>query len=737
MANEALYWLVAVTAVGGVVELSLALVAVRNRETPGARAFAWLTFAAGGWSCLQVVYLVTASGAVARVAYQLTAPVSYQVAMLWFVFAVVYTGRREWLTPMRLVGLWTPLTVYLFVRWTAPVHGVFPAPVTVRTVSGITAPAVELTPSVLGATLVAYCYVLAGFVLLLAFTLRSRNVYRKQAAAIVVGGLFPAVGTVAYTAGTSVHPGVSLSPHLFAVHGVVTALALFRYNFLSVAPVATDLLAEELDEPVLVLDDDGVVLDHNPAATRLVADERLVDEAAGDALPQLSGPPEDGTQISVDAPGYDRDRSVFSLTVTAVEDQFDRSRGHLVLLRDVTDQKRRLEQLTAVQAATRRFISARTTAEVADIAVAFASDVHDQPYAALFRYVEGADALVASAVTDHLAAELGVEDSASLRVPRGSGPLWQTYTGGESVAFEGERDVVVGPYAFGSVSALFLPLGDHGVLVIGTDAASDYTAVDEQLGGILARTTETALTRVEHEGELRASRIAVERRNEQIEFFNGVLRHNIRNAMLVVDGHAGHLRSRVDGEADREKVDTIREWCRELTELTEKIRAINDTVTASESERLERVDLSAMLHERVVDLSDRYEGVAIDYDADGGLTVAANDLLSDVLSGVLSNAVEHNDAARPRVCVDAERADGWVRVTVADNGPGLSEDLKTRVFERELATGQTANGFGLYFVSVMMDLYNGNVRFDDNDPRGTVVVLELRPADDALAESPG
>jgi len=228
-----------------------------------ARSVGWC-LRPGGWSYLQLTTVLTPSERVARAAFELTTAVSYRVAMLWLVFAVVYTGRREWLTTRRVAALWSPLTAYLCLRWTEQYHGLTRTPVTVETVSGITAPTAAMTQSGFGAVLLSYGFVVAGFALLIWLLSGSENVYRRETATIVVGASFSAVGTAAFTAGYSLHPGVSLVPRLFVVHGVVTALALFRYDFLSVGPVATDMLAEELDEPVLVLDDRGTVVDHKP-----------------------------------------------------------------------------------------------------------------------------------------------------------------------------------------------------------------------------------------------------------------------------------------------------------------------------------------------------------------------------------------------------------------------------------------------------------------------------------------
>ena len=103
-------------------------------------------------------------------------------------------GAFGWLTPRRLVALWTPPTASPTVRWTAPLRGAFAETTTIETAAGVTAPATERTASGLGATLFAYGYIFARFVSLVAYVLQSRNVHRKQAAAIVLGGLFPTVG---------------------------------------------------------------------------------------------------------------------------------------------------------------------------------------------------------------------------------------------------------------------------------------------------------------------------------------------------------------------------------------------------------------------------------------------------------------------------------------------------------------------------------------------------------------
>jgi len=50
---------------------------------------------------------------------------------------------------------------------------------------------------------------------------------------------------------------------------------------------------------------------------------------------------------------------------------------------------------------------------------------------------------------------------------------------------------------------------------------------------------------------------------------------------------------------------------------------------------------------------------------------ADDDLLARIFANLLSNAIEHNDAATPRVEVTVEPGPETVRFEIADNGPGI------------------------------------------------------------------
>jgi len=66
-----------------------------------------------------------------------------------------------------------------------------------------------------------------------------------------------------------------------------------------------------------------------------------------------------------------------------------------------------------------------------------------------------------------------------------------------------------------------------------------------------------------------------------------------------------------------------------------------------------------------------------------------------------------------------------VRLTIADNGIGISDKDKTHLFEPDFSTKKTGMGLGLTIVSSIVNDHNGTIRVQDNPPRGAAFIIEL------------
>ncbi|MFB6298108.1 MAG: PAS domain-containing protein [Salinirussus sp.] len=227
--------------------------------------------------------------------------------------------------------------------------------------------------------------------------------------------------------------------------------------------------------------------------------------------------------------------------------------------------------------------------------------------------------------------------------------------------------------------------------------------------------------------------LSLERQRDDLEFLNQAVRHDIRNALQLVLAHADILEESGSdslGDDDREHLHRILEAGREAVGITETAGDVTEVLLRSEADRA-AVALRPVLEAEVEDVRTGYERAVVSVDgAIPDVDVLADDMLESVFRNLLNNAVVHNDEELPEVTVSATAADDVVRVRVADNGPGVPDDRKTRIFEEgNKGLDSEGTGLGLYVVRTLVDRYGGDVWVEDGDPGGSVFVVELLSCD--------
>jgi two-component system, OmpR family, sensor histidine kinase CreC len=120
--------------------------------------------------------------------------------------------------------------------------------------------------------------------------------------------------------------------------------------------------------------------------------------------------------------------------------------------------------------------------------------------------------------------------------------------------------------------------------------------------------------------------------------------------------------------------------------------------------------------------------VALELEADASVR-GDGFLLHMALSNLIKNAVEfspHGGCVRVR----CRREDAVISIEVEDEGPGVPDFARERIFERfySLArpdTGRKSTGLGLNFVKEIAALHHGEVRVNNREPRGLCARLTL------------
>jgi PAS domain S-box-containing protein len=128
-------------------------------------------------------------------------------------------------------------------------------------------------------------------------------------------------------------------------------------------------------------------------------------------------------------------------------------------------------------------------------------------------------------------------------------------------------------------------------------------------------------------------------------------------------------------------------------------------------------------------------GIILSYHADNSLPkiTADNEKLGRVLANLLDNALKFTPAGG-QVDLSVEADDNEVSITVADNGPGVPEEFREKIFKRfvqvpGVAGRRRGTGLGLAFSHMAIVAHGGKIWMEENPGGGSAfkIQLPLRP----------
>jgi PAS domain S-box-containing protein len=334
----------AVTAVMGAVAYS----AWTHRQKDGGTPLVVMMVAAIGWALLEGIKLLSTNPDIVWAAEILRTPLVDLTAAGWLYVAVEYTGwdqlkKRSILAVVALVVI-----VDLVGGLTNQFHQLYFLSSSQVTSAGILQ--ANYGPLWYGHAVFDWIQLSGAFVLLIAQYRNVQGIYRKQTGALILG---MSVGWATSILNV-VMKGVTLTsidyidptPFGVAVTGAFLLFALFRWEFLNVAPVARKTLMETMEDAVVAVDADGRIIDTNPAARELFDETVAVvgDDAAAvfEEFPALeaaaTGEYDDDQAVTVDIDGEER---YLDLNISA----FENGGGRIIVIRDITEKRRRQREL--------------------------------------------------------------------------------------------------------------------------------------------------------------------------------------------------------------------------------------------------------------------------------------------------------------------------------------------------------------------------------------------------------
>ncbi|MEU9886733.1 DUF4153 domain-containing protein [Sphaerisporangium sp. NPDC051011] len=204
------------------------------------------------------------------------------------------------------------------------------------------------------------------------------------------------------------------------------------------------------------------------------------------------------------------------------------------------------------------------------------------------------------------------------------------------------------------------------------------------------------------------------------------------------------LENLVDGVSapDLDTLSTALAQTERLGRLVAQLLDLSRLDSGARSIEREPVDLAALCGQAVREASLMRDDVALSSLVTPRLAVHADPaLLAQVLANLLDNGVRHSPSGG-RVWLEARPKGTGVRLGVVDEGPGIPETERSRVFERfsRLDSARAADaggaGLGLAIVKEIVELHGGSISVADT-PAGCHMVVDLPGRTTAMTDSDG
>ncbi len=278
---------------------------------------------------------------------------------------------------------------------------------------------------------------------------------------------------------------------------------------------------------------------------------------------------------------------------------------------------------------------------------------------------------------------------------------------------ENERIIVV-PFIIDDKAIGALTLNKIGPIF-----TEDDLSLAETFGAFAVTTLKTSKLVDNLKNEIKTRKLAEEELNtkkEHLKLINRILRHDIINNLTKINS-AIRLYKRTKDETYLSETEKI---INNSFSIIEKMKNLEDYFHSNKMIQLYN------LRKVINSVKDNFK--ALDINMEGDSEIFANDAIYSVFENLIRNSIEHGKATK--IDIKVIEHEKTVNVYIADNGVGISSQIKDKIFDEGFTNGNKGNtGIGLYIVKKSINDMGGHISVDDNKPTGALfkIIFNKKP----------
>jgi signal transduction histidine kinase len=203
--------------------------------------------------------------------------------------------------------------------------------------------------------------------------------------------------------------------------------------------------------------------------------------------------------------------------------------------------------------------------------------------------------------------------------------------------------------------------------------------------------------------------------------------HNLRNHMANALGYLREIDTRRLDPVDRESLETATDAANDAVTV---LRSLSQGATPRVTYASDPVDLNELVTRALGMARPRARTKEVQLavrETPDPVNVRADPLLMrEVITNLLNNAIDAVDEGGRVEATTGRRGNGWPYFSIADNGPGISDDQRRRLFEPHFTTKEGGTGLGLFMSYGIVREHQGQLIYEGSR-RGAVFTVALPP----------
>jgi signal transduction histidine kinase len=282
----------------------------------------------------------------------------------------------------------------------------------------------------------------------------------------------------------------------------------------------------------------------------------------------------------------------------------------------------------------------------------------------------------------------------------------------------------------------------------------ELSVLTESFNSMVGSLKEFAKNREDLTRQLKAANEELKSKSQLKEDFINTAAHELRGPIQPILGLAEVLRGRKTSQRggeggggngsniddsratdeDLNCLDAIIRNAKRLLRLEQNILDMSRIESKSLNLDKERFNLIEKLQDVIDDFKTELskEGVQLQFtpsQPEPIFVVADKVRVYEVLSNLLSNAIKFTSSKKGTITVKTDKQDSKAFVTVRDTGPGISSDIRQKLFSKYVTNSRGGTGIGLFIAKNIVEAHGGRIWAENNsDGNGATFTFSLPAA---------